>query len=539
VYETLRGLASGAVDPAKAVWALSDSDRDTAMAIDESGFVCQSRSKDRWAGCRSTFGVIRGKYFYEAQVCDDGLCRVGWSTGLANRDLGTDPEGFGFGGTGKKSNARNFKDYGRPYAKGDIIGCYIDCDIGTIEYSINGEMLGKAFDIPASYRGKTGFYPAVCLKNAEMKLNFGAQPFSFPAAAAAGLYSPLINAAINDTTLAGTGTVSKGRKPLAIILEPARELAEQTHEAINSFKKYMPAPMVETDLFTGGMETKGQIQSLLAGVDIITGTPGKIEALVESRQLGLENIRFFVLDEADRLLDTENYALILRLYNRIPKVEGVPLQVLMFSATLHSPEIKQLSEKICRYPTWVDLKGKDTFPTAVDHGIIVCDPLTQLEWQQNAGKVITDGVHAMDKLKMDVPASTSPETFSEAVKRLKPYLLKKVIDAYRMEQSMIFVRTKVEADFLEKFFRGLNQTEGSALDKTYSCVVLHAGRSQPERKRNLELFKTGEARFLICTDVAARGIDVKELPCTCMSVALHFKIRLSWLRLRCYQLHPP
>lgn len=78
---------------------------------------------------------------------------------------------------------------------------------------------------------------------------------------------------------------------------------------------------------------------------------------------------------------------------------------------------------------------------------------------------------------------------------------------------MIFVRTKVDADHLEKYFKGLNQLEGSAMDRTYACVVLHAGRSQTERKRNLELFKTGEARFLICTDVAARGIDVKELPC--------------------------
>lgn len=430
VYETLRTLAAGSLDASKAaIWKLSDTDRDTTMAVDDTGLCCQSRSEERWAGCRATYGVVRGKYYYEAEVMDDGLCRVGWSTGLASRDLGTDSEGFGFGGTGKKSNSRRFDAYGRPYAKGDTLGCYIDCDNGTIEYSINGELLGKAFDIPTAFKGKTAFYPAVCVKNAEMKFNFGDAPFKF---APAPGYIPLIQAASINTSLAGTGTVAKGRKPLALILEPARELAEQTHDAINSFKKYMPAPTVETDLFTGGMETKAQVQSLLAGVDIITGTPGKIESLVESRQLGLENIRFFVLDEADRLLDTENYGLILRLYNRIPKVEGSSLQVLMFSATLHSVEIKELSEKICRFPTWVDLKGKDTFPTAVDHGFLICDPAQDKSWENPSVKVITDGVHALDKLNLSNLAV--PEAYSEALKRLKPLMVKRIIDAFVISQ---------------------------------------------------------------------------------------------------------
>lgn len=487
------------------------------MALDENGTSCQSRAEDKWAGARTTFGVTNGKYCFEAQVVDDGLCRVGWATGLASRDLGTDAEGFGFGGTGKKSNNRNFQPYGRSYAKGDIVGCYIDLENGTIEFSINGELQGAAFDIPHAYRGKTGFYPAVCLKNAEAKLNFGGEPFRY--AVAAG-FLPLSAAPTNHTTLAGTGTIAKGRKPLAIILEPARELAAQTHDAINSFKKFMPPPLIETDLFTGGMETKIQIDSLLAGVDIVTGTPGKIESLVDSRQLGLENIRFFVLDEADRLLDTESSAPILRLFSRIPRVEGVPLQVLMFSATLHSIEIKELAEKICRFPTWVDLKGKDSFPTAVDHGIFIVDPRLDTSWTAATPKIITDGVHALDKLNM--ASANTPETYSEAVKRLKPHSLKRVIEAYKMEQAMIFVRTKVEADYLEKFFKTLNQAEGAVLDKAFSCTTLHAGRSQTERKKNLELFKNGEARFLICTDVAARGIDVQELPCSFWLLASAF-----------------
>jgi ATP-dependent RNA helicase DDX1 len=127
------------------------------------------------------------------------------------------------------------------------------------------------------------------------------------------------------------------------------------------FKKHLPSPTVEAGCFTGGTDTKPQIELLKSGMDVVTGTPGRLESLVAAGTLGLENIRFFILDEADRLLDTENFALILKMYKNIAKSH--PVQVLMFSATLHSPEIKELSEQICKFPTWVDLKGKDTIPT--------------------------------------------------------------------------------------------------------------------------------------------------------------------------------
>jgi ATP-dependent RNA helicase DDX1 len=82
-----------------------------------------------------------------------------------------------------------------------------------------------------------------------------------------------------------------------------------------------------------------------------------------------------------------------------------------------------------------------------------------------------------------------------------------------MEQAMIFVRTKLDADNLEVFINKLNEgLPKGPLEKVYTCAVLHAGRAQKDRKANLEAFKSGDVRFLICTDVAARGIDVKELP---------------------------
>jgi ATP-dependent RNA helicase DDX1 len=89
-------------------------DRTDAMAIDSEGFLCQSRDENRWHGCRCNKGVInKGKYYYEVTITDEGLCRVGFSTQDAVLELGLDQLGFGYGGTGKKSNRKQFDNYGQ------------------------------------------------------------------------------------------------------------------------------------------------------------------------------------------------------------------------------------------------------------------------------------------------------------------------------------------------------------------------------------------------------------------------------------------
>lgn len=93
-------------------------------------------------------------------------------------DLGTDRLGFGFGGTGKKSNNRQFETYGESYGKDDTIGCYLDLDNMKIKWSINGTDLGTAYEIPNNMKNLS-FYPAVCMKNAEIKFNFGDTVFKF------------------------------------------------------------------------------------------------------------------------------------------------------------------------------------------------------------------------------------------------------------------------------------------------------------------------------------------------------------------------
>lgn len=139
-------------------------DRGTALAVTPDGLRVQSREQREWHGGRCTRGVqTSGKYGFEATVTDEGLCRVGWATLQANLDLGTCKFGFGFGGTGKKSNSKQFSDYGEAFGKSDVISCLIDLDNGEIKFLKNGADLGKAFTINKQMQD-CAFFPAVVLK---------------------------------------------------------------------------------------------------------------------------------------------------------------------------------------------------------------------------------------------------------------------------------------------------------------------------------------------------------------------------------------
>jgi ATP-dependent RNA helicase DDX1 len=131
--------------------------------------------------------------------------------------------GFGYGGTGKKSHTRQFDSYGQEYSKGDIIGCLLDAADGVITFSKNGTVFEPAFQLPQYLRGQT-LYPAICLKNAAMRLNFGDSPFKFGPPAG---YVGLSNAPPDVTASAAAAAAvaasnSSGRLPLCLVLEPSR-----------------------------------------------------------------------------------------------------------------------------------------------------------------------------------------------------------------------------------------------------------------------------------------------------------------------------
>ncbi|XP_011305079.1 ATP-dependent RNA helicase Ddx1 [Fopius arisanus] len=516
VWETLKDLETGKTTgkSEKRVisgpWSLSLFDRGRAMAVAPDGLRCQSREQREWHGCRANKGVQgEGKYYFETVVTDEGLCRVGWSTSQANLDLGTDKFGWGFGGTGKKSNSKQFDSYGESFGMHDVIGCLLDLSKGEIRFTKNGVDLGKAFDLNSQQRSQI-FFPAVVLKNAEMSFNFGNEPFKHPPPAGFTAVASVPKNCLRENEIGSSGAGNQemkkppGNAPQAIIIEPSRELAEQTYNQLEKFRIHLKNPSIKQLLVIGGVAAKEQISALNSGIDIVVGTPGRLEDLIQGGYLSLTHCRFFVLDEADALLKQGYTELIDRLHRQIPKItaDGKRLQMIVCSATLHAFEVKKMAERLMHFPTWVDLKGEDAVPESVHHVVVSVDPQKDPSWKNLSRYIETDGIHCRDNIK---GKPNTAEALSEGVKILKGEYCIRAIKEHKMDRAIIFCRTKIDCDNLERYLRQYGSNE-------FSCVCLHGDRKPQERRANLEKFKRQEVKFLICTDVAARGLDITGLP---------------------------
>ncbi|TNM95025.1 hypothetical protein fugu_017784 [Takifugu bimaculatus] len=463
VYETLKDQQEGkkgrtSIKTGGAIfnnWQMNPYDRSPAFAIGPDGLCCQSREFKEWHGCRSTKGVTKGKYYYEVTCHDQGLCRIGWSTSQAALDLGTDKYGFGFGGTGKKSNNKQFDSYGEEFTMHDTIGCYLDLEQAQISFSKNGTDLGLAFEIPQQLKNQP-FFASCVLKNAELKFNFGGESFkNTPKSGFLALdkASEGHTAKSSQTGLAKVSQVkTSSNAPKALIIEPSKELAEQTLNNVKQFKKYVDNPKLRELLVIGGVAAKEQLSALEQGVLMVCYPQGYTD-------------------------------FINRIHNQIPQVtpDGKRLQVIVCSATLHSFDVKKLSERIMHFPTWVDLKGEDSVPETVHHVVVPVNPKLDRLWER-LGK-----------------------------NRIRGEYTVRAIKEHKMDQAIIFCRTKIDCDNMEQYF--IQQGGGpDSKSHQFSCVCLHGDRKPNERKNNLERFKRKEVRLLICTDVAARGIDIHGVP---------------------------
>ena len=410
---------------------ISDNDKDNIVSVSANGLTASSAAEKQWAGARATHGVKGGKCYYEAIISGAGICRMGFSTMAAHHELGRDAHGFGYGGTGMKSLNNSFEQYGEKYGNGDVIGCAVDLEeTASISFYKNGVSLGEAFRLPESMVGMV-IFPAFVLKGCGVELNFGAAAFrhSIPAG-----YTSIIGVEPSELVCATAKeafVVSGKRLPLAIILEPARDLAEQVYQAILDMSRYISAPELKTLLIVGGDDTKKMQRALNSGVDIVVGTLGKVTELQKSGVLNLSQIKFLILDEADRLIETENLASIMQIYNACPTggCGDNRLQACFFSATLHSPAITELATKLCFNPTWVDLKGVDSVPETVHHVVYRIDLARDGHLRdQPQTKPVTDDIHQhpVEKLTADQDAQ------SQSIKEIKMQILVGIIDKFQV-----------------------------------------------------------------------------------------------------------
>ncbi|MEH2920283.1 ATP-dependent RNA helicase RhlE [Samsonia erythrinae] len=245
----------------------------------------------------------------------------------------------------------------------------------------------------------------------------------------------------------------KGRRPVrALILTPTRELAAQIDENVKAYSKYL---RLRSLVVFGGVSINPQMMKLRGGVDILVATPGRLLDLEHQNAVDLSQIEILVLDEADRMLDMGFIHDIRRVLAKLPAKR----QNLLFSATF-SDEIKALANKLLTNPASVEVVRRNT-----------------------PSELVTQHVHFVDK-------------------RRKRELLSQLIGENNWQQVLVFTRTKHGANHLAE------QLEKDGI----TAAAIHGNKSQGARTRALANFKDGTIRVLVATDIAARGLDIDQLP---------------------------
>ena len=250
-----------------------------------------------------------------------------------------------------------------------------------------------------------------------------------------------------------SSSTSPARHPVrALVLLPTRELADQVAQQIALYAKYTK---LRSTVVFGGMDMKPQTLELKKGVEVLVATPGRLLDHIEAKNAILNQVEYVVLDEADRMLDIGFLPDLQRILSYLPKQRTT----LLFSATF-SPEIKRLA------------------------GSYLQDPVT------------------IEVARPNETASTVEQHFYSAGDDDKRRAIHQVLKTRGIKQAFIFVNSKL----------GCGRLARSLEREGLKTTALHGDKSQDERLKALESFKSGEVDLLVCTDVAARGLDIKDVP---------------------------
>ena len=251
--------------------------------------------------------------------------------------------------------------------------------------------------------------------------------------------------------------LSNGARPAprcvrGLVLTPTRELAAQVEESVRVYGKYLK---LSSAVIFGGVNINPQIQKLARGIDILVATPGRLLDLLQQNALDLRQVEILVLDEADRMLDMGFIRDIRRILAMLPPKR----QNLLFSATF-SDEIKALADGLLDNPAMIEVARRNS-----------------------TVEVISQKIHPVDRDK-------------------KHLLLTHLIKKRQWFQVLVFTRTK----------HGANKLVEQLSKADISAMAIHGNKSQAARTRALSEFKSGELQVLVATDIAARGIDIDQLP---------------------------
>jgi ATP-dependent RNA helicase RhlE len=248
-------------------------------------------------------------------------------------------------------------------------------------------------------------------------------------------------------------SMSPARHPVrALVITPTRELADQV---ANSVKTYAKHTQLRSTVVFGGIDMKPQTLVLKTGVEVLVATPGRLLDHIEAKNCVLNHVEYVVLDEADRMLDIGFLPDLQRILSYLPKER----QTLLFSATF-SPEIRKLANSYLQDPVLVEVARPNATATNVE---------------QRFYSVTDDDKRAV---------------------------VRQLLRSRELAQALVFVNSKLGAARLARSF----ERDG------LKTQALHGDKSQDERLKALEAFKAGEVNLLVATDVAARGLDIVDLP---------------------------
>ena len=255
---------------------------------------------------------------------------------------------------------------------------------------------------------------------------------------------------------------AKMRMPRSLILEPTRELAAQVADNFDTYGKYHK---LSKALLIGGTDMKKQAKVLDAGADVLIATPGRLLDMFERGHLLMRDVKILVIDEADRMLDMGFIPDIEKIVSMLPPIR----QTLFFSATM-APEIKKLADKFLMNPKIISVSAPASTADTVTQGLLTLQPGGQY--------------HGMD-----------------GKKQLKRDALRKLISHEDVSDAIVFCNRKADINSVYKSLTSHGITAGQ----------LHGDMSQPARTEMLAGFKNKDFNILVCSDVAARGLDVKNL----------------------------
>lgn len=248
-----------------------------------------------------------------------------------------------------------------------------------------------------------------------------------------------------------TRMVSHRREPRALILEPTRELAAQVDEAMREFARFTDLKIA---VIYGGVGYGGQIQAFKDGVDVLVATPGRLIDHLQQGNIKLNAVDFAVLDEADRMLDMGFLPDVKRILLKCPKER----QTMLFSATI-PPAIETLVQWAMKDPETVEIGNRHS------------------------------------------PAETVKHVLYPVASAQKEKLLLALLEEVNYESVIVFCRTKQGADLV-----------GNVLKQNgHSATVIHSDRNQRDREKALQGFRKGWFEVLVATDVASRGLDIKDV----------------------------